>query len=257
MTEAEAIVHVEPRAMAAPETSAIERETGSILEVIARAAADPTVDVAKLERLLAIQQTILADQRRTSYMAALARLQATLPQIAKSGQILDREGGLRNKYARIEDIDAKIRPLCAAEGFSFSFDSKPAQGGTAYECAMHHRDGHTEVKTLVMPTDKGAGRNAVQDVGSTTSYARRYLLGMHLHLITRGEDDDGNGPPAPITAVHLAELRAALVEVGGTEERFLKWAGVETWEALTEAHYTRGMKYMDEKRRQRASGAGK
>ncbi len=62
MTEAEAIVHVEPRAMAAPETSAIERETGSILEVIARAAADPTVDVAKLERLLAIQQTILAEK---------------------------------------------------------------------------------------------------------------------------------------------------------------------------------------------------
>ena len=30
MTEAEAIVHVEPRAMAAPETSAIERETGSM-----------------------------------------------------------------------------------------------------------------------------------------------------------------------------------------------------------------------------------
>ena len=51
MTEAEAIVHVEPRAaMAAAEPSAIERETGNILEVIARAAADPTVDVAKLER---------------------------------------------------------------------------------------------------------------------------------------------------------------------------------------------------------------
>ena len=62
------------------ESTELQREATSILDVIARAAADPTVNVDKLERLLAIQQTVLADQRRTSFMAAMSRLQASLPQ---------------------------------------------------------------------------------------------------------------------------------------------------------------------------------
>lgn len=243
-TESEtAIVHAEPQGL--------QRETATILDVIARAAKDPTVDVGKLERLLAIQEKLLTDQRRTSYLAALARLQARLPQIAKSGVIADRDGRARNRYAKIEDIDVVIRPLCAEEGFSFSFDSEPTQGGIEYSCAMHHRDGHTETKTLVLPVDAGAGRNAVQSVGSTTSYARRYLLGMHLNLITRDEDDDGAGGSEPITEEQAATLRRELGAVGGSEERFLRWLNVESFGAITAEQYSRAMKYIAEKRRQR------
>ena len=95
----------------------VESETAVVLDGITRAALDPNIDVAKLERLLAIQQTLLADQRRTSFRAALARLQEKLPQITKQGTILDGQGRARNKFAKIER--AKIlgeRPslrLCA------------------------------------------------------------------------------------------------------------------------------------------------
>src|ERR1700690_2098399 len=99
----------------------VRDEPATVLDVIARAASDPTVNVDKLERLLAIQERLLADQRKTAFYAALARLQARLPQILKSGQILDRDGQVRNRYAKIEDIDVAIRPLWAEEGFSFSF----------------------------------------------------------------------------------------------------------------------------------------
>jgi hypothetical protein len=228
--------------------SEIQREAASILDVISRAARDPTVDVSKLERLLAIQERLLADQRRQSYLAALARLQARLPQIAKSGRITDRDGEVRNKYAKIEDVDVAIRPLCAEEGFSFSFDSKGGTGGVEYSCAMHHRDGHTEVKTLVLPLDSGAGRNAVQSAGSSLSYAKRYLLGMHLHLVTRDEDDDGNGiNRAPITAEQAAHLRSSLAEARGNEARFLNWLAVPTFEDIPAANYDRALRFIAEK----------
>lgn len=244
MTDERAIVHHE-------EPGALAKETGSILDVIARAAADPAVNVEKLERLLAIQERLLADQRRTSYMASLARLQARMPQITKSGLITDREGAVRNRYAKIEDIDVAIRPLCAEEGFSFSFDSKPTDKGLIeYSCALSHRDGHTETKTLALPLDQGAGRNAVQSVGSTTSYARRYLLGMHLHLVTRDEDDDGNGGSTPATPSQVAELKERLAGVNGSEERFLRWLGVATWEEITQAQYSRALRFIEEKKRQ-------
>jgi hypothetical protein len=234
----------------------IQRESTAILDAIARAASDPAVDVEKFERLLAIQERLMADRRRTSYMAALARLQAKLPQITKAGTITDRDGGLRNRYAKIEDIDTAIRPICAEEGFSFAFDSQPKPPGIEYSCAMAHRDGHTETKTLVLPIDQGAGRNAVQSVGSTTSYARRYLLGMHLNLVTREEDDGGNASgAAPVTAEQAAHLRAELAKVGGNEARFLNWLAAPSFEEIRSANYDRAVKFIDEKRRQKGGAA--
>jgi hypothetical protein len=226
----------------------------SVLDVISRAASDPAVNVEKLERLLAIQERLLADQRKTAYFAALARLQAALPQISKAGSILDRDGKTRNKYAKIEDIDVAIRPLCAEEGFSFSFDSKPLPGtaGSEYSCAMQHREGHVETKTLALPVDSGAGRNAVQSAGSSISYAKRYLLGMHLHLVTRDEDDDGNGRE-PVTPEQAAGLRASLAEAGGSEERFLKYLNAESFEAIRGDQLAKARSLIEEKKRQKVA----
>lgn len=164
-----------------------------VLAGISKAAADPNIDVEKLERLLAIQERLLADQRRAAFSAALARLQARMPQIVKNGSIDRGQGKTKTTYARIEDIDAEIRPLMADEGFAVAYDSKSVPGGIEFTCAMSHREGHTETKTLTLPIDNGPGRNAVQSIGSTTTYAKRYLLGMHLNLITCDEDDDGQG----------------------------------------------------------------
>jgi hypothetical protein len=233
------------------EPGALARETSSILDTIARAARDPSIDVAKLERLLAIQERLVTEQRRTAFMAALSRLQARLPQIAKSGTITDRDGAVRNRYAKVEDIDTIIRPICAEEGFSFSFDSQPKPPGVEYSCTMSHRDGHAETKTLNLPIDNGAGRNAVQSIGSTTSYAKRYLLSMHLNLVTRDEDDDGNAHGAePVTAEQAAHLRAEILRVGANEARFLNWIAAGSIEEIRAANYSRACKFLEEKARQ-------
>jgi ERF superfamily len=230
-------------------------ETSVVLGGITRAALDPNVDVAKLERLLAIQERLLADQRRTAFMASLARLQEKLPQIAKSGTILDKDGRTRNRFAKIEDIDVAIRPLCAEEGFSISFDSKAVGNVIEFTGTLHHREGHAETKTISLPVDNGAGRNAVQSVGSTTSYARRYLLGMHLNLVTRDEDDDGAGGKAsdPITASQADEIRRLLGEVGGDTSRFLRWLGVESVDHVRLSQYGRAIKFIEEKKRQKGA----
>ncbi len=239
-----------PFAIVKTDVSAIERETGTILDALSRAAADPNVDVGKLERLLSMQKEILADQRRQSYMAALARLQERMPQINKAGVITDRDGLVRNRYAKLEDIDATVRPMCAEEGFSFTFDSKRADGGIEFTCDMHHRDGHTERKAIVLPVDNGAGRNSVQAVGSTTSYARRYLLSMHLNLVTRDEDDDGKGGREPITPEQVIELKTKLSDVGGNEARFLNWIAAATFEEIPASNYKRALGFIAEKKRQ-------
>jgi hypothetical protein len=239
--------------MSADKIVPAESETAMVLSGITRAALDPAIDVSKLERLLAIQERLLASQQKTAFMAALARLQERLPQITKMGTILDKEGRARNRFAKIEDIDVAIRPLLSEEGFSFSFDSKTVGNAMEFVGTLHHREGHSEAKSLALPIDNGAGRNAVQSVGSTTSYARRYLLSMHLNLVTRDEDDDGtSGGNDPITPAQAAEIRRLLEEAGGDPARFLKWLGVESIEQVRLAQYGRAIKFLEEKKRQKA-----
>ena len=59
---------------------------------------------------------------------------------------------------------------------------------------LMHRDGHREETTMLLPVDIGKGRNAVQAVGSSTTYGKRYVMCALLN-ITTGEmqDDDGHG----------------------------------------------------------------
>ena len=221
-----------------------------MLDVIQRAATDPTVDIDKMERLLAMRERYDAEQRKTAFLAALSALEAELPQIAKSGTILDREGNVRNRFAKMEDVDAAIRPLCKEHGFAFSFDSMvPVAGNITYTCTMSHREGHSETKQITLPIDKGGGRSDVQSVGSTTSYARRYLLGMHLHLVTRDEDDDGAGGRGPITAEQAELLRALMTDTKTNEAKFLNWLAAPSIEEVPAANFARAMRALEEKGR--------
>ena len=214
------------------DASAMQRQEDVFTEGLLRAATDPSCDVDKLERLLAMQKSMIDDKRRTSFMASMARLQESLPQITKSGAILDRDGKVRSTFAKIEDIDVAIRPLCAAEGFSFSLDSKGNAQGTEFTSTISHRDGHSETKTLFLPTDAHSSRSAAQNAGSTIAYARRYLLMMHLNLVTRDVDNDGQGEAQPITSAQVEQLRAALKATGRSEARFLLWLKIGSLEEM-------------------------
>ena len=92
----------------------------------------------------------------------------------------------------------------------------------------------------------------MQAVGSSTSYARRYLLEMHLHLIKRDEDDDGNGGSRPVSQEQADALRAGLAAAGMNEGRFLKWLHAPSCETVLEKDYGRAMRTIGEKK-----GAGK
>jgi len=195
------------------------------LSLLAQAAVDPRMDVAKMERLLEMHRQVTEDQRRVAFAAAMARLQAILPQITKEGRIVV-SGTERSRYARIEDIDVAIRPLLAAEGFSLAFDTEAQDAGLLISCKLSHAAGHTETRSLRLPVDMQGAKSGVQSVGSTVSYGRRYLIKMLLNLIERSEDDDGMGGSAPITDAQAADLEAMLEEVKADKGKFLVFMGV-------------------------------
>lgn len=175
--------------LATPEPKELA-QPANMLEVLARAVADPRVDVAKMQALLDMQMQIRKEDARLAFNEAMARLQPTMPRITKNGRIAV-SGTVRSKYAKFEDIDLEIRPLYAAEGFSISWNTEQVGGAVSVHGLLRHSAGHNEPYQITLPRDDSGSKNGVQGVGSTLSYGKRYLLCSMFNIITVDEDNDG------------------------------------------------------------------
>ncbi|HUC70424.1 MAG TPA: ERF family protein [Stellaceae bacterium] len=215
----------------------------TMLALIARAATDPAVDVAKMEALLRMQRELEADQARAAFNAAYARLQARLPRITRRGKIAypGKSGGKGSSipFARWEDIDAAIRPLLIAEGFSLIFDS-PSGGDGRLLCSgtLLHVDGHSRSASIPLPLDTSGGKNNLQAGGSAASYGQRYTTRMLLNLVFEGEDDDGaKGGAEYISAEQVKELSDLMRELAVNLDDFCRTLNVEALPDIQQAAY--------------------
>lgn len=166
-------------------------ENPSMMEMVLRAARDPSVDVSKMERLMQMAKDMRAEEAKTAYFADLAEMQDELPSIQERGEI--KIGNASQKYALWEDINKAIKPIMKRHGFAISFRTGIAEGKITVTGVLSHRGGHSEETTIHLPSDTSGSKNAVQAVGSSTSYGKRYTASALLNITTGGEDDDGEG----------------------------------------------------------------
>ena len=162
----------------------------SILAVISRAAADPTCDIEKMERLLAMHERMQAKTAEAAFNAAMAEMQCEIPTVGQGALNTHTD----KTYATLDDINVTLKPIMQTHGFAISFKVENTAAGVSVTGILMHRDGHREETTMLLPVDIGKGRNAVQAVGSSTTYGKRYVMCALLN-ITTGEmqDDDGHG----------------------------------------------------------------
>jgi hypothetical protein len=220
---------------------------GSLLNIVAAAAADPNTDVDKLRMLIDLQRTILADDARMQFTRAMAAAQAEMQPVLRDAP----NSATNSRYARYETIDAVIRPIYSRHGFALEFSEADgaANGNRRITCEVSHVAGHIKTRWLDAPTDTmGARGNAnkteLHGLGSTLSYLRRYLLCAAFNIVTANEDNDGNRERARddgelIGRAQIAELRALMVETRILESSVLakKAPELTTIEALPAARF--------------------
>ena len=177
----------------------------SIMAVISRAAADPTCDIEKMERLLAMHERMQAKTAEQSFNAAMAQMQCEIPTVFEAAVNLH----TGNAYATLDDISRIVKPIMQKHGFAITFKVENLDKAISVTGILMHRDGHREQTTMTLPADIGKGRNDVQAVGSSTTYGKRYVMSALLN-ITTGEtrDDDGQSSDSSETA----DMRAQVVE---------------------------------------------
>lgn len=208
-------------------------DSAAIIQVIERAARDPNIDIDKMERLLQMQERIVARQAKTAYADALASLQPTLPIIEERGAIKNNSGTVQSRYALWEDIVGIITPLLAAHGFSLSFRTGNKDQRIQVTGVLTHRAGHSEETTIDLPADTSGNKNAVQAVASSVSYGKRYTAGALLNLRSGELDDDAQTAATVLTlsAEQVAQVERRLKEAGVNRGTFLEfWQVPEVWD---------------------------
>lgn len=175
-------------------------------DLIARAI-DKGVDVATMERLLAMRAQLRAEAAREAYYSALSAFQKECPAVVKSKVVNDKYGKFRYRYAPLEEILKQVGPLLSAHGFSYTLDTEQANGQLTAICRTHHIGGHSESTKISVPVS-GDFMSAQQLVGSARTYACRYAFCGGFGIMTADEDDDGRGSENhPEGADHRPESR--------------------------------------------------
>lgn len=200
-----------------------QSEPVAFLHMIERASRDPSVDIEKMERLMAMHERMIAKQAEADFNDAMAACQREISTIAADAT----NPQTRSKYATYAKLDGKLRPIYTKHGISLSYGTEPAAGPDHVRVIAYvSRGGFTRKYQIDMPNDgKGAKGGDVMTKthaqGAGVAYGMRYLLKAIFNVAVGEEDRDGNAPDG-LNDDDKAALMAAVEIVDSPE----------TWEAL-------------------------
>jgi len=237
---------------ALPALPAVSQTMAMISQALDRGAG---MDV--VEKLIALQERMEANEARKAFVAAMAQFKAVKIEIFKQKKVAF--GDTEYHHATLDKICAAVGPELARAGLSYRWKTEHLDAGTIQvTCIVRHALGHNEETTLRAGADNSGKKNGVQAIGSTVSYLSRYTLLAALGLATADQDDDGAGSSAGlfINEVQLSELQEALAETASDVANFCKMMGVEFLAEIKVKDLPGAYKAIDAKRRALAQKGG-
>jgi hypothetical protein len=169
--------------------------SSALIQAIADAARDPSVDIEKMERLWSMYERMEVRGAELAFNDAMSRAQAAMTRISADAV----NPQTRSAYATYAQLDRALRPIYTEHGFALSFDTgEGAPEGHLRVLCYVSRGAYTRTYRCDMPADgKGAKGGDVMTKthasGSAMSYGQRYMLKLIFNVAVGEADDDGNG----------------------------------------------------------------
>lgn len=171
------------------------RQEAPLMSIIEKMAQMPNLDLDRVERLFAMHQQMVSEQKEQLFNEAMAKAQGEIePVIANRVNDHTHSG-----YADLSAIHQNAKPVWTKHGFSVVTKTERSDlpNHILVICEVRHSGGHKETHKDDWPLDiAGAqgkvNKTPIQAKGSTEQYARRYMeLGI-FDVAVKGVDDDGN-----------------------------------------------------------------
>lgn len=195
------------------------------------------VQPEKLGEMMALQERWEANEARKAFNLAMASFRQENEHllIAKTSHVnyTGNKGVTDYNHAPLSEVVKVVSPGLAKHGLSFRWRTEQQGGQIRVTCIITHRDGHSEETTLEAAPDISGGKNAVQAIGSTTTYLQRYTLKAICGVSEEGDDTDG--APEPLTNQEQQEAHQTWVNAMRNANTAAK--ADEVWETAREAFY--------------------
>lgn len=210
-------------------------------------------DLDQLQKLMDLQERYEANQARKAFVQAMADFKASPPEILKRKHVeyTTSKGTTKYDHATLADVCTAAIQGLARVGISHRWDVKQDGGRIQVTCILTHQQGHSESVSMSSGVDDSGGKNAIQAIGSATTYLSRYTLLAATGLAAADMDDDGRKSEQAeyITDKQAADLQAKITEVGANEAQFLRFLKVEKLEDLPASKYTAAIRALEDKAR--------
>lgn len=218
----------------------VQDYSAGLLAVIERAARDPSVDIDKMERLLAMQERVYQRNAEEAFNSAMTAAQAEMRPVSADAS----NPQTKSNYASYAQLDRALRPIYTKNGFALSFDEgeSPKPEHIRVLCYVSHVGGFTRTYHRDMPADgKGAKGGDVMTkthaAGAAGSYGSRYLLKGIFNVAVGDDDSDGNDNAEYITERQIQTINDMMGENNLNTAKFCAYMGVPNVPALLAKDY--------------------
>lgn len=230
--------------------------------------------VEHLDKLLALQERWEANEARKAFVVAMNAFKRNKPEVHKNKTVdyTGAKGRTVYDHATLDNICTVLDAALSPEGLSYRWRTENLDGGwIRVTCILTHEMGHFEEVQLQGPTDNSGGKNAIQAIGSTTEYLRRYTLLSATGVAVKDMDDDGAGAtqaPDPrvqqaaqqrkdsapdqsqgqsgcINDGQRAALQGAIDRAGTSAEKFCKAAAIDSLANLDGSRFKGAMTHLN------------
>jgi hypothetical protein len=227
------------------------------LMMIERAARDPTVDLGKLEGLMALRERVEDRRAKAAFDNAIALAKGEIGPIVKNREVdfSTQKGRTNYRYEDFAAVASTVDPVLARHGLSYRFRSEQQGTRLKITCRISHADGYGEETTLEATNDESGNKNSIQAVGSAASYLQRYTLKLALGLAASNDDDAQNAgaDSAPIDGDQLVQVQQLLEETKTDHRTFFDKCGCTGFSDMTVKQWRWGVARLKDKKRIEAS----
>ena len=162
--------------------------------------------IETLTALLGLQERFEANEARKAFDAAFAAFKAEAPKLEKTKEVSFGAGKTAYKYTPLDSIAGTVGPILAKHGLSYNWMQANTKDEITVTCVLRHTQGHSLSNTMTAGVDSSGSKNAIQSIGSSVSYLRRYTLLGVLGMATSDEDTDG------VTMLEASDFLALISE---------------------------------------------
>lgn len=240
---------------AQPERSLVTPRTNTpspiaILEAAIQGGVTPD-NVSVVKELILMCREQRAEDAKAAFAKAFFQLRKNMPELHADKEAHTKSGAVAYTYCSESEIAKMLEPHLMSYGFAMLFGQSEHDGRITVNVTLMHEAGHSELREF---TVRAGAPNAMKDAascdagGATTAW--RHLMIKMFGLKSRISDQqDARLEGERIGPDKIQFLREQVRETASDEARFLAFAGVKSFEEITDGIYPLLVRSLTAKRR--------